>query len=212
MHSRSDGRLRTLEATSPLPITHSSTHIDSERRYIGKIPFYGINETLPPHGFIVPRDVFDSFLLKIAGKAGATIHEETYATGFNTTDLGVQVQAQSMGKKLTYRGLLIGDAGSFVDSMTGEGIAPATESALIAARVIFNALHSGRLDAEAFSAYEKDYRSYFDPLMIFVALCAATLRNRHYWGSWKKALVRGCAVAQKDTKLRQSAPASVDWQ
>ena len=37
--------------------------------------------------------------------------------------------------------------------------------------------------------------------MIFVDLCAATLRNRHYWGSWKKALVRGCALAQKDTKF-----------
>jgi geranylgeranyl reductase family protein len=327
------GGLRTLEATSPLPITHSSTYIDSERHYIGKIPFYGIHETLPPHGFIVPRDVFDSLLLKIAGNAGATIHQETYATGFNATGSGVQVQAQSKGKKLTYRGwvvvgadgvnsviarsacllagdprhialsqrtyadgldggmgeagfffdadffpgygwmfpmsrgrvnlgvgilketcqrggiavpqlfreffeklkrshprcqnlklckppiggivktygsagpnyfdrgLLVGDAGSFVDPMTGEGITPAMESALIAARVILNALHSGRLDAEAFSAYEKEYRSYFDPSMIFVDLCAATLRNRHYWGSWKRALVRGCALAQKDTKF-----------
>ena len=327
------GGLETLKATSPLPITHSSTYINSERRYIGKIPFYGVHETLPPHGFIVPRDVFDSLLLEIAGQAGATIHQETYATGFTPTDSGVQVHAQSKGKKRTYRaramvgadgvnsvvarsagllagdsrhialsqrayadgfdgglgeaafffdadffpgygwmfpmsgrrvnlgvgilketcqrdgiavpelfreffeklirshphcqhlklcrppiggivktygsagpnyfdgGLLIGDAGSFVDPMTGEGITPAMESALIAARVISNALHSGRLDAEALSVYEKEYRSYFDPAMIFVDLCATTLRNRHYWESWKKALVWGCALAQKDTKF-----------
>lgn len=332
------GGLGTLEAASPLPITHSSTYIDAKRRYIGKIPFYGVHQTLPPHGYIVPRDVFDSLLLGIAGKAGAAIHQETYVTGFTAIDSGVQVQAQSNGKKLTYRGrvvvgadgvnsaiarsagllaadprhialsqrayadglverrpagglgeaafffdadffpgygwmfpmsagrvnlgvgilketcqregvavpqlfreffeklkrshprcrklklckppiggivktygaagpnyfdrgLLIGDAGSFVDPMTGEGITPAMESALIAARVISNALDSGRFDVKAFSAFEKEYRRYFDPAMIFVDLCAATLRNRHYWGSWKKALVRGCALAQADTKF-----------
>lgn len=327
------GGLGTLEATSPLPITHSSTYIDAKRRYIGKIPFYGVHRTLPPHGYIVPRDVFDSLLLEIAGQAGAKLHQETYVTGFTATDSGVQVQAQFKGKKLTYRGravvgadgvnsviarsagllaadprhialsqrayadgldgglgeaafffdadffpgygwmfpmrrgrvnlgvgilketcqrdgiavprlfteffeklkrshprcrnlklckppiggivktygsagpnyfhrgLLIGDAGSFVDPMTGEGITPAMESALIAARVILKALHSGRLDAEAFSTYEKEYRSYFDPAMIFVDLCAATLRNPHYWGSWKKALVRGCGLARKDPKF-----------
>jgi len=327
------GCLGTLEADSPLPITHSSTYIDDERRYIGRIPFYGIHETLPPHGYIVPRYLFDSLLLQIAGKAGAAIHQETYVTGFTATGSGVEVRARSKGKKLAYRGravvgadgvnsviarsaglladdprhvalsqrayaegldgglgeaafffdadffpgygwmfpmsrarvnlgvgilketcqrdgiavprlfreffeklkrshprcrnlklckppiggivktygsagrnyfdrgLLIGDAGSFVDPMTGEGITPAMESALIAARVILKALDSGHLDAEGFSSYEREYRSYFDPAMIFVDLCAATLRNRHYWGSWKKALVRGCALAQKDTRF-----------
>ena len=333
------GGLRALEATSPLPITHSSTYIDGRQQYIGKIPFYGVHETLPPHGYIVPRDIFDSLLLEIAGKAGATIHQETYATGFTATDSSIQVQAKSKGKTLTYRGravvgadgvnsviarsagllvsdprhialsqrayadgfegglgeaafffdadffpgygwmfpmsrgqvnlgvgilketcqrdgiavpqlfreffkklkqshprcrnltlckppiggivktygsagpnyfdrgLLIGDAGSFVDPMTGEGITPAMESALIAARVLLNALHSEGHDAGVFSAYEKEYRSYFDPAMIFVDLCAAILRNRHYWGSWKQALVRGCALAQKDTKFAATAGA-----
>jgi menaquinone-9 beta-reductase len=327
------GGLETLDATNPLPITHSSTYIDGERAYIGKIPFYGVHKSLPPHGFIVPREILDSLLLEIAGKAGATIHQQTYAQGFTATDSGVEVQAQSKEKKLTYRaravigadgvnsviarsagllssdprhialsqrayadgfdgslgeaafffdadffpgygwmfpmrggrvnlgvgilketcqldgiavpqlfreffeklkrshlhcknlrlckppiggivktygsagpnyfdrGLLIGDAGCFVDPMTGEGITPAMESALIAARVILKALHAGRLNEEAFSDYEEQYRSYFDPSMIFVDLCAAALRNRHYWGSWKKALVRGCAIAQKDKKF-----------
>ena len=98
------GGLRTLEATSPLPITHSSTYIDGTQQYIGKIPFYGVHQTLPPHGYIVPRNIFDSLLLEIAGKAGATIHEETYAIGFTATHSSVQVQARSKGKTLTYRG------------------------------------------------------------------------------------------------------------
>ena len=78
------GGLATLEATSPLPITHSSTYIDGKREYIGRIPFYGKHDGLPPHGYIVPRDVFDSLLLQLAADAGATIHQETYATGFTS--------------------------------------------------------------------------------------------------------------------------------
>jgi flavin-dependent dehydrogenase len=333
------GGLKTLEATSPLPITHSSTYIDSERHYIGRIPFYGVHGNLPPHGYIVPRDVFDDLLLTLAGKAGATIHQETYVTGWTRAGSGVEVQAQSKGKKLCYRGrmivgadgvnsvvarnagllvndprhialsqrayaegfeggigeaafffdgdffpgygwmfpmsqgrvnlgvgilketcqrdgitvpqlfreffeklkkshprcgnlrlcrapiggivktygaaganyfdrgLLIGDAGSFVDPMTGEGITPAMESALIAARVIMDGLPRDSLDAEALSVYEDEYRKYFDPAMIFVDLCAATLRNRHFWGSWKRALVRGCEMAQTDAKFAATAGA-----
>jgi geranylgeranyl reductase family protein len=331
--------LKTLEATSPLPITHSSTYIDYKREYISKIPFYGVYSTLPPHGYIVPRDVFDGLLLDIAAKAGATIHQETYATGFTSTATGIEVQAQAKGAKLAYqgrvvvgadgvnsvvarsagllasdprhialsqrayaeglegelgeaafffdgdffpgygwmfpmsegkvnlgvgilketcqregiavpqlfreffeklkashprcrnlrlckpaiggivktygsagpnyfdRGLLIGDAGSFVDPMTGEGITPAMESALIAARVLLKALPSKRLDAKALAVYEKEYRNYFDPSMIFVDLCASTMRNRHYWPSWRKALVRGCRMAQHDTKFAATAGA-----
>jgi geranylgeranyl reductase family protein len=324
------GGLKTLQATSPLPITHSATYVDSNREYIGKIPFYGVHKTLPACGYIVPRDVFDTLLLEIACRAGATIHQETYVTGFTSTASGVEVQAQSGGAKHTYlgstivgadgvnsvvartagllvndprhvalsqrayaeafegglgeaafffdgdffpgygwmfpmshgsvncgvgilketcqregiavpqlfrkffeklktshprcanlklskppiggivktygaagpnyfdRGLLIGDAGSFVDPMTGEGITPAMESALIAAGVLLKALRSGRIDAETFSAYEQQYRGYFDPAMIFTDRCAAALRNPHHWGSWKNALIRGCELAQRD--------------
>ncbi len=333
------GGLATLEATSPLPITYSSTYIDGQREYIGRIPFYGVHSDLPPHGYIVPRDIFDSLLLEIAGKAGATIHEETYASGFTATYEGVEVHAQSKGRKLVYRGrtvvgadgvnsviarsagllesdprhialsqrayadgfegglgeaafffdaeffpgygwtfpmsqgrvnlgvgvlketcqrdgiavpqlfqdffaklktthprcrnlklckppiggivktygaagpnyfdrgLLIGDAGCFVDPMTGEGITPAMESALIAARVLVNALETKRVDSETLSTYERQYRAYFDPAMVFVDLCAATLRNPHYWKSWKRALQRGCALAQKDRKFAATAGA-----
>ncbi len=333
------GCLQTLEATAPLPIIYSSTYVDSKRCYIGRIPFYGVHKHLPPYGYIVPRNILDNVILETAVKAGATVHQETYVTGFSADRNGVTVEATcrqdhvvhrgrlivgadgvnsvvarhagllvddprhvalskrayadgydgSIGeaafffdgdffpgygwmfpmsggrvnfgvgvlketcqrhgiavpqlfrdffeklkrshprcRKLklvrppiggivkTYggagtnyfdKGLLIGDAGSFVDPMTGEGITPAMESALIAARVILDALPKKQLDAASFSAYETAYRNYFDPSMIFVDLCAATLRNPHYWGSWKKALERGCALAQKDSKFAATAGA-----
>jgi geranylgeranyl reductase family protein len=331
--------LQTLRATAPLPIEYSSTYVDSKRCYIGKIPFYGIHKHLPSHGYIVPRDVLDNIMLETAVHAGATIHQETYATDFDINRSGVTVQASRHGEHIVYRGslivgadgvnsvvarkaqlladdpryialsqrayadgyegelgeaafffdadffpgygwmfpmshgrvnlgvgvlketaqrsgivvpqlfrdfyeklkrshhrcrnlklvrpptggivktyggagpnhfergLLIGDAGSFVDPMTGEGITPAMESALIAARVILQKLPKGQLDAVSLAVYEKEYRKHFDPSMIFVDLCAATLRNPHYWGFWKQALIRGCALAQKDVRFAATAGA-----
>jgi len=105
------------------------------------------------------------------------------------------------------RGLLIGDAGSFVDPMTGEGITPAMESALIAARVILEGFAAGRFDADSMSSYESEYRRYFDPSMIFLDLCAATLRNKRLCESWNRALVRGCQLAQKDADFAQTTGA-----
>ncbi len=333
------GCLPTLEATVPLPIIYSSTYVDSKRCYVGRIPFYGVHKHLPPHGYIVPRDILDNVILETAVKAGAIVRQETYVTGFGSDRSGVTVEATCRGNHVVYRGrmivgadgvnsvvarqaglpvddprhialsqrayadgyeggigeaafffdgdffpgygwmfpmsggrvnlgvgvlketcrrhgiavpqlfrdffeklkrshprckklklvrppiggivktyggaganyfdkgLLIGDAGSFVDPMTGEGITPAMESALIAARVILDALPKKHLDAASFSAYETAYRNYFDPSMIFVDLCAATLRNPHYWGSWKKALERGCALAQRDSKFAATAGA-----
>jgi geranylgeranyl reductase family protein len=333
------GCLQLLEKTSPLPITHSSTYVDSRRRYRGKIPFYGVHDDLPPHGYIVPRDIFDNLLLQTAVKAGATIHQETYVTGCSRDSKGIQVQARCGGVEVSYRGrllvgadgvnsvvarcaglladdprhialsqrayadgfeadigeamflfdgeffpgygwafpmsqgrvnlgvgilketcqrngiavpelfrkffeklkrchprcrklklcrppiggivktyggagrnyfdrgLLVGDAGSFVDPMTGEGITPAMESALIAARVILDALAQGRFNLKALSAYETEFRRYFDPSMIFLDLCAATLRNEHYWGSWRRALERGCDLAQNDASFARTAGA-----
>jgi flavin-dependent dehydrogenase len=95
-------------------------------------------------------------------------------------------------------GLLVGDAGSFVDPMTGEGITPAMESAMLAARTLAAALDAGRFDQAQLSAYESDFRAYFDPAMLFLDLCAATLRNRHLARPWLNALGRGCDVAQTD--------------
>jgi menaquinone-9 beta-reductase len=333
------GCLKKLAASRPLPITHSATYIDGRRCYTGKIPFYGLRKDLPPHGYIIPRDVLDTGMLERAVKAGATAHEETYVSGFaNDARRGVDVCAQRAGKAVIYharliagadgvnsvvaraaglladdarhiavsqrayadgyegggeaafffdedffpgygwafpmsggrvnlgvgvlletcqrenvrvptlfreffgklkrrhpkchklnlcrppiggivrtyggagrnyfdRGVLIGDAGSFVDPMTGEGITPAMESALLAGGVIRDALGAGKFEANSLSAYQTAFRNYFDPSMIFLDLCAATLRNSAFWRSWKRALTRGCELAQRDAQFARTAGA-----
>jgi len=98
-------------------------------------------------------------------------------------------------------GLLVGDAGSFVDPMTGEGISPAMESSLLAARTLRRALDAGRFDRPTLAAYEREFRAYFDPAMAFLDLVAATLRNGHMKDWWLSAFSRGCRQAQRDQAL-----------
>ena len=102
-------------------------------------------------------------------------------------------------------GVLVGDAGSFVDPMTGEGITPAMESALLASPVLRAALDAGRFDMGQLSAYETAFRDYFDPAMTFLDLCATTLRNQHLARPWLKALARGCDLAQADPAFARTS-------
>jgi menaquinone-9 beta-reductase len=101
-------------------------------------------------------------------------------------------------------GVLVGDAGSFVDPMTGEGITPAMESALLASAVLLEALAAGRFGAAQLSAYETAFRAHFDPAMSFLDLCAATFRNRHLAQPWLKALARGCELASGDPEFART--------
>jgi geranylgeranyl reductase family protein len=333
------GCLKQLEEGAPLPITHSATFVDSECHYRGRIPFYGVLNDLPPHGYIVPRERLDGLLFQTAARAGANVREESvvrrvsagkhgvevearcgargqvfksrlvvgadgvnsivarsvnllandqrhialsqraYAEGLDgdvgeavfyfekdlfpgygwmfpmrggMVNFGVGILAES-ARRLNVRvpelfrsffdklrrthhrctklklcrppiggivktyggagpnvfdgGLLIGDAGSFVDPMTGEGITPAIESALIAAPVIKQALLSDRFDLDFLSQYEQEFRLYFDPSMVFVDLCAATMRNWHFRDWWLRTVARGCEIAQKDLDFARSAGA-----
>ncbi|CAN5697878.1 hypothetical protein BH23GEM9_BH23GEM9_19610 [soil metagenome] len=95
-------------------------------------------------------------------------------------------------------GILIGDAGCFVDPMTGEGITPAAESAVLGAAVIADALAQGRTDARFLSAYERSFRGYFDPSMRYLDFVACLMRNRHFAGFWLSVVERGCALAMRD--------------
>jgi geranylgeranyl reductase family protein len=95
-------------------------------------------------------------------------------------------------------GLLIGDAGSFVDPMTGEGITQGMESALIGASTVMDALDAGRFDAGFLGRFERDFRAYFDPSMRFLTLCAAIMRNWHMRDFWFRATRRGFDEAKSD--------------
>jgi geranylgeranyl reductase family protein len=95
-------------------------------------------------------------------------------------------------------GVLIGDAGSFVDPMTGEGITQGMESALIAAPVLLDALEQGRFDKPFLSRFEREFRAYFDPAMLYLDLCATIMRNRHFKEFWLRANQRGFEAAASD--------------
>jgi menaquinone-9 beta-reductase len=324
------GCLKPLEADSPLPIASSATFVNSTCRYRGKIPFYGLRDDLPPHGYIITRERLDHLLLQTAETVGATVEQGTAVTGITTDKKSAVIEAQRGKRRVVYKtrlvvgadgvnsivarsagllawdrrymalsqrayaegidgdvgeavfyfdseffpgygwmfpmsggivnlgvgllsetaerlsiniprlfdqfveklkhshhrcaklrlirrpiggivktyggagpnyfncGLLIGDAGSFVDPMTGEGITPAMESALIAADVIQNALSEQTVDSESLSGYEKSFRAYFDPSMVFLDLCAATMRNERFAECWLNAMARGCELAQND--------------
>ena len=102
-------------------------------------------------------------------------------------------------------GVLIGDAGSFVDPMTGEGITPGMESALLAAPVLAAALDAGRYRADALAPFEDAYRRYFDPAMNLLTFSASLLRNRHMAKPWLTAFGRGCELAQADADFARTS-------
>jgi geranylgeranyl reductase family protein len=95
-------------------------------------------------------------------------------------------------------GILVGDAGCFVDPMTGEGITPAAESALLGTVTIAEALEQGRCDAEFLSAYGRSTHRYFDPAMRYLDFVACVMRNRHFADYWLAVVARGCELAMQD--------------
>jgi menaquinone-9 beta-reductase len=104
-------------------------------------------------------------------------------------------------------GVLIGDAGSFADPMTGEGITQGMESALIASSTVLHALERARFDAASLSSFEQDFRRYFDPAMLFLDLCATLMRNWHFREFWMRSAMRGCERAAADPDFARFAGA-----
>lgn len=334
---KSMGCLEELEASGPLPITHSATWVAGACPYRGSIPFYGVTEGLPPHGYIVPRDVLDNIMLKTAERAGARIEQETTVSALELGPAGVAVQTRHRARVSMRRarlvvgadgvnsvvaseaglladderyiavaqrayaeglegdigeavfwfdeslfpgygwmfpmaggranvgvgilaetrrrlgvhvpslfatflenlrrahprcaqlelagpaiggivktygsaganhfdgGVLVGDAGSFVDPITGEGITPAMESALLASPVLVAALSAGRFDRQQLSPYEAAFRAHFTHSMGFLDFLAAMLRNRQLARPWLKALYRGCELAQGDSTIARTS-------
>jgi geranylgeranyl reductase family protein len=105
-------------------------------------------------------------------------------------------------------GVLIGDAGSFVDPMTGEGITQGMESALIAASTVAESLERGRFDAAFLSRFDRDFRRHFDPSMRYLDLCATVLRNRHFREFWLNAVTHGFEEAATDPTFARVAGSS----
>lgn len=95
-------------------------------------------------------------------------------------------------------GLLVGDAGGFVDPMTGEGITQGMESAIIAARTVAAVLEKGSFEQSDFARYDQDFRAYFDPAMRYLCFSATILRNRHFAEFGFRSTRQGFERAQHD--------------
>jgi menaquinone-9 beta-reductase len=98
-------------------------------------------------------------------------------------------------------GVLIGDAGSFVDPITGEGITQGMESAVLATPTLMEALDRGRFSADDLSGYERDFRRYFDPSMSFLGLSAALLGNVRLSDFWLRVGSHGHEEAARDPQF-----------
>jgi geranylgeranyl reductase family protein len=95
-------------------------------------------------------------------------------------------------------GVLVGDAGSFADPVTGEGITQGMESAVLALPALMEALECGRFEADVLARFDRDFRRYFDPAMQFLGLSAAMVGNRYLAGFWHRANAHGNEEAAHD--------------
>ncbi|MEZ4298152.1 MAG: geranylgeranyl reductase family protein [Polyangiaceae bacterium] len=82
------------------------------------------------------------------------------------------------------RGLLIGEAGCFVDPINGEGIPLALETAHIAARTVRAAFRAGTFGPDTLARYEADFRARFDADLGISDLAVTMIRNRHLLPVW----------------------------
>lgn len=152
-----------------------------------------LSETRNRYHISVPG-LFDTFVRKLR-----RLHPGCRAIRLASKPLGGIVKTYGgSGPNHFDGGILVGDAGCFVDPMTGEGITPAAESALLGAGVIVDALSRGRMDAGFLSAYERRFRAYFDPSMRYLDFVACMMRNQHFREFWLSVVARGCGLAMRD--------------
>jgi geranylgeranyl reductase family protein len=154
-----------------------------------------LSETCHRHGHSVPKAFVAAIeRLKIRHPGCARIKLASKPIG------GVVKTYDGAGPNHFDGGVLIGDAGSFVDPMTGEGITQGMESALLASSTLLKALELGRFDAAYLANFERDFRSYFDPGMLFLGFYATVIRNWHFREFWIGSTLRGCerAMANED--------------
>ena len=85
--------------------------------------------------------LFDAFLERVRASGPPYERLELCSTPIG----GIVKTYGGAGPRSLERGVLVGDAGSFVDPMTGEGITPAMESALLAAPILLDALRQRRV-------------------------------------------------------------------
>ncbi len=98
------------------------------------------------------------------------------------------------------RGLLIGEAGCFVDPINGEGIPLAMESAHVAARTIRAAFQRGLFSEAMLSRYDADWHARFDPDLGISDLAVTMIRNRDLVDLWLTLFRAMSLTARSDAR------------
>ncbi len=162
-----------------------------------------LSETCHRHGLSVPR-AFSACIekLRIRHPACAGIRLASRPLG------GVVKTYGGAGPNHFHGGLLIGDAGSFADPLTGEGITQGMESAMIAVPTLMAALEQGRFEAAFLGGFERDFRHHFDPSMRFLDLWAALTRNWRLREFWLRVTARGFDEATRDADFARTSGAA----
>jgi flavin-dependent dehydrogenase len=101
------------------------------------------------------------------------------------------------------RGLLVGDAGCFVDPISGEGIPLALETAKLAGAVLDDALRRDACDVATLATYDRHWRARYDPDLKLADLTVAIARNRHFGRLWIESFrLAGMAGVSDDVLAR----------
>ncbi len=142
-----------------------------------------VQETMNRHGLVL-KDFYRSlekFVHRLAAEQGARVRIDKSA--------GWVIKAYGAERCNVFdRGLLIGEAGCFVDPLTGEGIPLALATARMAADAIHEAFALGTFDAAALSGYERRWRSEFEADLRVSDLVVSTARNRGLLPVWMQAM------------------------
>jgi len=98
------------------------------------------------------------------------------------------------------RGLLIGDAGSFADPLTGEGIPMALETAQLAAATIRDAVAVGDFSANKLATYEHRWRERYDVDSLMADVLVTASRNTHLADLMMESLKVSVRAADRDER------------
>lgn len=109
----------------------------------------------------------------------------------------------SEGERYFDRGLLIGEAGGFVDPINGEGIAFALVTAGLAAVTIDEAFDEGDFSGRLLRRYETRWREHLELDLQIGRLLVTLLRNRHLRDVWLGWLRVVGLRAQRDASFAQ---------
>jgi geranylgeranyl reductase family protein len=154
-----------------------------------------VTEPLVKHGLRLPDfyQKFERFVRHLARSQGVNVTLDA-ARGWPIHSFGAP---QS---NVFERGLLIGEAGGFVDPINGEGIPLALESAKIAARTLRLALSTGQFSALDLKRYESDWRAHFEADLDLSDLVVSMIRNRHLLPLWLTLFRTMSLTANEDPK------------